>query len=852
MAFGMCAKAAPKRPFGGIRPETLYAQGCDACTLRKEWPHLEHPNMKPAGSDEPLVYMLGEAPGAQEDERGVPFVGAAGKVLRFRVPTEWVPHLRWNNCVRTRPPNNRDPTDLELECCRRSIVEDIEATKPKAIFGFGNVPLRWAFRQSRITNWEGRRVPIQIGSHRCWFFPFVHPSYLARLRKFKPHSQDQYPSDAEFAFALALQRAFDSIETLPEPDIHTRERAQENLEWVTGSEPDALSRVIEHVRHASTLPSAGLDYETNTERPYSKDAKILTVAIATKDKSFAFPLYHPHAGWDHRDRRAVEDELHNFLYSNCRKISHSLAFEQEWSAYFYGKECLHDGKWADTMSQAFILDERRGCLSLDFLCLQYFGLNIKAIDNLDRANLEKAAVVDVLRYNALDAKYHRLLYLEQRKRLRDEGLMEVYQHQITRIPTFVLTSMLGLTFDQDVVKRYYTRYKKRADKILAKLHETNTGKRFKRLRGHDIKPWSAPDVQFIFHRMLKFGEGGTDEKALKKFDHPIARIILNWRKASKLLGTYIEPVMEGSKLVYPDGRTHGVYKTTATRTNRTSADGPNIQNQPKRNAKEIRSMLRPGDGLVVVPFDYGQIQARNVAMESEDAALVKAFWDRYDIHSAWMERVIELVPKWGGGKEALKDGETRSKLRNRAKNEIVFPLFFGSQAKSVAASLEVPERVGEKIYEEFWGAFPDIKRWHERIRKDYYRKGYVTGKSGFRRRAPISINQLINSPIQADEAKIVCDAMTRLSRRGLQASMEIHDDLTFIWREDDVETLAKAVIEEMVNVPFKWAQIVPIVVEMSIGKDWGNTKKVGDFSSDTWKGKFDAAQLKVINGEVNE
>ncbi len=68
--------------------------------------------------------------------------------------------------------------------------------------------------------------------------------------------------------------------------------------------------------------------------------------------------------------------------------------------------------------------------------------------------------------------------------------------------------------------------------------------------------------------------------------------------------------------------------------------------------------------------------------------------------------------------------------------------------------------------------------------KNYQCTGYVTGLSGFRRRAPFGLNELINVPIQADEGCMVLDAMSRLSELGdprFQAALEIHDDLTFIW-----------------------------------------------------------------------
>jgi DNA polymerase I-like protein with 3'-5' exonuclease and polymerase domains len=98
---------------------------------------------------------------------------------------------------------------------------------------------------------------------------------------------------------------------------------------------------------------------------------------------------------------------------------------------------------------------------------------------------------------------------------------------------------------------------------------------------------------------------------------------------------------------------------------------------------------------------------------------------------------------------------------------------------------------------------------------------------------------MINAPIQADESVIVCDAMARLSElrnERFQPNMMIHDDLTFIWPVNEIDKNAEVVIDHMIHTPFEWAQVVPIVVEMSVGSDWANQKAVGEFSSDKWEG----------------
>lgn len=855
----------PAAAIKGMSLKLLHQMQCAVCPLNNQY-NLKHPQMAPTGAKQPLVYILGEAPGKDEDYSGKQFVGKAGEVLRMRIPARWLDKIRWNNTVRTRPPKNRTPTDIEIECCRPSIIADIERTKPPAIFGFGNVPLYWAIGQSGVTNWTGRRIPIQVGNHACWYYPMIHPSYISRMRRFEPRSPKDYGSDLELAFALNLKQSFAEVEAgLPPPIVHSTDEVFEGLEWVTGAGGIRdVNKVLDALEGFAAKKMVGLDYETNMLRPYGKGAKILTVALASDEHTFAFPLRHREARWTPEQLKQVEYGFNEFLMeASCRKVVHSLSFEQEWSAFKFGREVIRAGTWGCSMSQAYLLDERGqrakpDPLSLEFLGMQYFGVNIKKeTGRVDRKNIDKVDLEVVLKYNAVDAKYHRLLYLAQAKRLKQEKLMQVYKHHIRRVPTMVLTQLKGVPVDQKEVLKFFKVFTKNLAEIEADIRDLRFAKTFRKNNGHDFRPSATKDVSLFLTSLGKEG-GKTDEAVLEQIKHPLAELILEWRKTNKLLSTYVKPFMPPAALVkhakvslkeaeeistlHPDNLLHPIISTTKTRTWRTSSEEPNEQNWPKRKNREIRGQVRPlGRNEKIVSIDYAQIQARNVAMESLDKALVKAFWDRYDIHTDWMEKIARAHPSWvkEGVKQLVHDPKLKKHYRDWAKNGIVFPSFFGARPLKVATELRIPIEVIEPLHEEFWDMFPDIKGWHNRLAKDYRRTGYVTGHSGFRRRAPVSPNELINAPIQADEAIIVCDAMARLSELDddrYQPIMEIHDDLTFIWEKSEIEKNLEVVVPIMINTPFKWAHVVPIGIEVSVGDDWEIQKGIGEYFSDLWKG----------------
>lgn len=831
-----------------------YRHGCVACPLKGE----RGSDMKPTGSKEPDVYILGEAPGGEEARAQKQFVGPAGQQLRKFIPDEWLDRLRWNNCVRTRPPGNRNPTSIELSCCRRSIEEDIQASKPRAIFGFGAVPLQWALKRTGIGVWSGRQIPIKIGDHTCWYFPIFHPSYILHMlkqQKEKPAYLKGYESDLEFTFDRHLTRAFKLVDQLPDPVVHTVDDAFKNVDFDMRCNDNGLERIKAFVRSMYDEKIVGLDLETNALRPYNEMSKILTIAMSGKSGTLAWPMYHKQARWSQKHLDELELLLRDFLYhAPCVRAVHNAQFEQEWLSVLYGIDCLRaEGSWGCSMGQAFILDSRMakiaggGPLSLAFLTLQHFGLDIKTLNSLDRTTLDLADLDDVLRYNAVDARYHRLLYGKQDKLLTWEGLQTVYQEHMRRVTTSTLTQVKGIPIQVNITDKLQAKYQAEGEKFWAELMAVPVVKKFQEEKGRDYNPLAPADVRACIKKLPKEltkdardkeGEFSTmDEKALSTVKHPVATLTLKYKKIAKVLSTYVEPYKAH---IFSDGLAHPQTKVASTRTWRTSAADFNYQNQPKRDEgrRDVRAQVAK-KGHKVVSFDYAQIQARNIAMESLDAALIKSFKERYDIHSDWVERIARLHPAWikEGVKKLATDKSLFKKYRNKVKQDFVFSSFFGAKASTICYYLKCKPEVGQKLHDDLWEMFPEVHIWHKRLEKMYFKSGYVTGHSGFRRHGPLSHNELINAPIQADEAMVVLDAMTRLSEKGwaFQANMEIHDDLTFIWPASKVEDRIPEVLDVMLNVPYEWAKVVPIGVEVSIGDDWFRQERFGEYFSDTWR-----------------
>lgn len=845
--------------------ELIHRLECKVCPLNKIEGN-RNPHMLPTGSNKPDVYIIGEAPGATEDKLNEQFVGASGKILRDKIPTKWLKRIRFNNVVRTRPIDNETPQYLEIEACRPSIQRDIKATKPKAIFGMGTIPLKWAIdTSSGIFEWRGRRFPINIDGYECWFYPMVHPAYILRRRG--KWVKDDIGSEDERAFKFDILNALEEIDSLPVADVHDKKVAEYGVDILTGK-PGDLKKLRSYLAWAAKQEEVGVDYETNALRPYTKNAKILTIAVGTHETSFAFAYRHKQSLWTSTQLKEVKQLWIEFLENSKTKAVANLPFEHEWTGYFFGDDLLRISPWECTLTQASVIDSRTGQkgkgkkhrkqggpLSLGFLTTQYFGINIKTITkDLNKKGLDDEPIADVLRYNAIDAKYHCLLYQAQKARLLYLGLQKQYKSRLRRVPTCVLTQMKGMPIDLDESDRLEAKYNdaiKDAEDGIASLKVV---KQFEREYGHVFNPESNTDVEEMFRNVLKRKEGLTtieyngkvvekysvDENVLNKIDHPLSPLIISLRKEHKK-STYVY-----KSIIFPDGKLHPIFNPGFfTETGRLSSEDPNAQNMPKRNeeAKEIRKQLRPPPGHSAVSFDYGQIEHRVFGMASKDKFTCDQLWDKFDVHGYWGAELASAYPSRIGGKAFLKDAKVMKAFRNDPiKSGWTFALFFGARLETCAEYCKIPIEYLKPLHDKFRSMYKGVFKWQETLRDFYQEHGYVELLTGHRRPAPLSWNQIINTPIQGTACEIVMNAMNRLSEHAdttgdmnYQPNAQIHDDLTFFWPNKKIDYYAEKVLEIMLSVPFKFIN-VPLVVEMSVGPDLYNMQEVLKASSDDWWG----------------
>jgi uracil-DNA glycosylase len=132
-----------------------------------------------AGNANAELMFIGEAPGASEDEQGVPFVGRAGKLLETLLGE--IRQQRTDvfiaNVLKCRPPGNRDPLPVEIENCQKYLLRQVELIQPTVICTLGNFSTKLLRGDpTGITRLHGQPEVLVLGTRAVRLYPIYHPA----------------------------------------------------------------------------------------------------------------------------------------------------------------------------------------------------------------------------------------------------------------------------------------------------------------------------------------------------------------------------------------------------------------------------------------------------------------------------------------------------------------------------------------------------------------------------------------------------------------------------------------------------------------------------------------------------
>jgi uracil-DNA glycosylase family 4 len=156
-AFADLVSACTKCPLAGSRTQVVFG----------------------SGDPEADLMFVGEAPGFHEDKQGVPFVGAAGKLLDGLLAGIGLTRADVYVCnvLKCRPPGNRDPLPGEIEACESHLWRQIELIRPRVVATLGNFATKLlSGRPAGITRVHGQEQETTLGGRRVLLYPIYHPA----------------------------------------------------------------------------------------------------------------------------------------------------------------------------------------------------------------------------------------------------------------------------------------------------------------------------------------------------------------------------------------------------------------------------------------------------------------------------------------------------------------------------------------------------------------------------------------------------------------------------------------------------------------------------------------------------
>lgn len=327
-------------------------------------------------------------------------------------------------------------------------------------------------------------------------------------------------------------------------------------------------------------------------------------------------------------------------------------------------------------------------------------------------------------------------------------------------------------------------------------------------------------------KKMKSGQYSTDEEILSELalTNTVCSNILQHRTLMKLKSTYVDAL---PALINPrTGRVHTSFNQALVASGRLSSQGPNLQNIPVRTAegRKVREAFIPGDeNHLLLSADYSQIELRLIAEISGDEAMIEAFQQGLDIHTATASRVFGVPVD-----------QVTSDQRRAAKT-VNFSITYGAGASNLSQQLGIKRTEAKELIENYFAQYPGLRQYMTGIVEKARKQGYVETMLGRRRylrdinsangmMRSMSERMAVNTPIQGSAADMIKLAMIHIReafiKGGFRSKMilQVHDELLFDVRKDELDDVKQLVFEKMTTAMPDLK--VPVLVEIGVGNNW--------------------------------
>ncbi len=599
--------------------------------------------------------------------------------------------------------------------------------------------------------------------------------------------------------------------------------------------PETFETFLEQLREQKCF---SIDTETKnisqqwSSKGWPRWAEIVGLSFAWRDdEAWYLPIRGPE-GDRCLDPSATLDSLRPILEDpDVGKIGQNLKYEM---IVLRSAGVKLAGVEFDTMVASYLLDAGDRNHGLDDLAKRYLGHNTIKISELigtgkNQKRMDEVPVAQVADYAAEDALLPWLLRPLLSKQLVETGLEGLYAElELPLIGVLAELEYNGIRVDTERLAHLSVRHGERLETLQEEIFE---------LAGHEFNIASPKQLQKVLFEEQGLPVGkktktgpSTDAGVLEELAlvHDLPAKIIDYRQVAKLKGTYVDALPE---MVHPTTRrVHASFNQGVTATGRLSSSDPNLQNIPVRSesGREIRSAFVPNEqGWVLLAADYSQIELRVLAHFSADERLSEAFANDEDIHARVAGQVhgVELA-------------EVTSEMRRKAK-AVNFGVIYGQSPFGLAKQLGIDQDEAAQFIDAYFDGYPRIEGFLDQILAECRKNGYVETILGRRRQISgvrsdpgrqknLAERTAINTVIQGSAADLIKQAMVRIhgriGREAFQTRMllQIHDELIFEVPSENLDGLARLVVDEMVNGVQPLS--VPLTVDLKAGPNWADAE----------------------------
>ena len=364
-----------------------------------------------------------------------------------------------------------------------------------------------------------------------------------------------------------------------------------------------------------------------------------------------------------------------------------------------------------------------------------------------------------------------------------------YEHDL--IPIVMDITRNGILIDFDYMATFRSDIKRKLFSLQEEMFN---------IAGKMIKPGSSDSIaNYMYNEGIKGfdlqevgnsfkAKGSADVEALtwikeiSQEDNPraskIAELILEWRKYSKQLTTYVE----GMEKAAVNGRIHALFNALGTRTGRLSSSEPNMQNIPRDSA--VKRLFIPDERFY--EFDYSQLEYRLAGVRSGEIGIMNAYIQGVDFHSSTAAELFGIHI------------DQVTKIERNIGKTINFLTLYGGGAKSLALKAGVPLADAKVHHAKYWETYPALQEYINECSLDAEQNRYVHTMLG--RKVPIH-NLWYAAPnyeIQGTGGDMIKISLIRVNEiikgTGIKIRNTVHDS---IFLDNTDESIIKPVREAM-------------------------------------------------------